>query len=92
MKIDMVFMKHFETNPEAKVIIQAMINLAKEIGMQPLNEGVETDEQFEFIKEAGSLRAQGYLFSSPKPWSGIQELIDSGKLEWSEEFLPENRK
>ncbi len=87
MKIDMVFMRGIEQSPAAKKIVQAMINLGKEIGMQPLTEGVETAEQFAFLQDAGCVRAQGYYFSKPLPWNEMQELIRTGKLSYAEEFL-----
>ncbi len=80
MKIDMVFMRGIENNPEAQKIVHAMINLGKEIGMQPLTEGVETAEQFAFLQQAGCVRAQGYYFSKPLPWEEMEKLFRDGKL------------
>ncbi|MBO4414816.1 MAG: EAL domain-containing protein [Lachnospiraceae bacterium] len=79
MKIDMVFLKSFETNPKAGLIIENVINLAKDVDMQTLTEGVETDEQAEFLKKAGCGRLQGYYFGKPMPIEELDQNIKSGK-------------
>ncbi len=65
LKIDMGFLRQFSTNPKSGVIVREIINLAKRMGLGTLAEGVETREQFEFLKECGCEKVQGYLFSKP---------------------------
>ena len=65
MKIDMAFLKNFSQTPKSRPILKNIINLAKEIGMQTLSEGVETEEAFEFLRSIGCDRIQGYLFGKP---------------------------
>ena len=67
LKIDMAFLRSFETNPKTRVVVRSIVNMAKEIGMHTLAEGVETKEQFEFLREIGCEKVQGYLFSPPIP-------------------------
>lgn len=67
LKIDMLFMKDFESNKKAKKILAAIVEMAKTIGIKTLAEGVETQEQFEFLRTVGCDRAQGYLFGKPTP-------------------------
>nr|WP_295164562.1 GGDEF domain-containing phosphodiesterase [Selenomonas sp. F0473] len=67
LKIDMAFLRDFETNPKSRVVIRSIVNMAKEIGMHTLAEGVETEEQFAFLREIGCEKVQGYLFSPPIP-------------------------
>ncbi|WP_026652961.1 GGDEF domain-containing phosphodiesterase [Butyrivibrio proteoclasticus] len=67
LKIDMNFLRDFETNKRAKVILSTIVNMAKELGMHTLAEGVETQEQYDFLRRIGCERLQGYLFGKPKP-------------------------
>lgn len=68
LKIDMNFLRSFDTNKRSKVILATIINMAKELGMHTLAEGVETREQFEFLRRIGCEKMQGYLFGKPKPF------------------------
>ena len=68
LKIDMNFLRSFETNPKSGIVIRSIVNMAKELGMHTLAEGVETEEQFAFLREIGCEKVQGYLFSPPMPF------------------------
>ena len=65
LKIDMAFLRGFEDNNKAKPILRHIVELAKDLGMVTLCEGVETKEQFEFLSSIGCDRAQGYFFGKP---------------------------
>jgi len=65
MKIDMVFLQHFGENEKSKAILNSIVTMANLIDMETLTEGVETEEQAEFLKEIGCKRLQGYLFGKP---------------------------
>ena len=65
MKIDMKFLSNFNGNKKARQILKNVINLAKDLGMQTLTEGVETQEAYEFLRENGCEKLQGYLFGKP---------------------------
>ena len=67
LKIDMNFLRSFETNPKSAIVIRSIVNMAKELGLHTLAEGVETEEQFAFLREIGCEKVQGYLFSPPMP-------------------------
>lgn len=79
MKIDMKFLQNFGSNEKSKVILRNIVKLAKEIGMQTLTEGVETEEASEFLKEIGCEKLQGYLFGKPMPREEIYYKIQSGE-------------
>ncbi len=72
LKIDMNFLKSFESNKRSKVILATIVNMAKELGMHTLAEGVETQEQYEFLRRIGCEKLQGFLFGKPKP---IEEFV-----------------
>ena len=68
LKIDMNFLRSFDTNPKSAIVIRSIVNMAKELGLHTLAEGVETEAQFEFLREIGCEKVQGYLFSPPMPF------------------------
>ncbi|MBE6354899.1 EAL domain-containing protein [Treponema sp.] len=78
MKIDMAFLSEFSENDKAQPILTSIINLANQIGMQTLTEGVETQEAYDFLKSIGCLRLQGYLFGKPMPKEEFTSKVNSG--------------
>ena len=80
MKIDMAFVRNFGDMPKTRPILKNIVNLAKDIGMHTLSEGVETEEAFEFLREIGCERIQGYLFGKPMPKDEIIKKIRKKEL------------
>ncbi|MEE0955245.1 MAG: EAL domain-containing protein [Eubacterium sp.] len=74
MKIDMGFLREFDTNPHVKTVISATVRLAKQMGIHTLCEGVETKEQYDFLRDIGCERVQGYLISRPVPLDDMVRL------------------
>ena len=64
LKIDKSFIDGLG-EPEGTKIVAAVVNLAHELGLVVVAEGVETVEQFTLLQALGCDRAQGYLFSRP---------------------------
>ena len=73
LKIDMKFLSGFPDNAKTQPILTSIVNLTKQLNMVSLTEGVETQEQFEFLRSIGCSRAQGYLFSKPVPLEQLRE-------------------
>lgn len=69
VKIDMNFLREFQTNKKSRVILANIVDMAKELGIHTIAEGVETEEQYEFLKRIGCEKLQGYLFGKPEPLS-----------------------
>src|SRR5439155_5115528 len=63
LKIDRPFMHGVPGDASAGDLVRAVLDVAHALGMQPLAEGVETEEQRRFLIENGCRLAQGYLFS-----------------------------
>lgn len=65
LKIDKSFIADIPEDKGSKAIVTAITQLAKDIGLVVIAEGVERPEQLEFIRTIGCVEAQGYYFSKP---------------------------
>ncbi len=65
LKIDQSFVRNITHNPKNQIIVKTIINLGKGLGMQVLAEGVETQEELEFLITNGIDSVQGYYFHRP---------------------------
>ena len=65
IKIDQSFVREVTTNVASSAIVDSIIGLAKGLGLEVIAEGVETEEQREWLAEHGCLNFQGYLFGRP---------------------------
>ncbi len=66
IKLDMKFFSTF--TQKSKHIVMTMVRMIKELHSQTLAEGVETREEFEFLKRIGCERVQGYYLGKPAPY------------------------
>lgn len=66
LKMDMAFLRN--DSKRSRDIIASVIHMDKKIGIRTLAEGVETEEQAEFLKKSGCEKLQGYLFGKPMPF------------------------
>ena len=67
LKIDRSFIKDIPANTDDLAITQAVIAMAHGLRLRTVAEGVETEEQLEWLKRFGCEEIQGYLFSKPLP-------------------------
>ncbi len=75
VKIDKVFIDGLGKDHEDTVLVSAMINLARALGLGVVAEGVQTSVQLEKLREMECPQAQGYLFSGPLPADEAAEFI-----------------
>ncbi len=66
-KIDQSFVQGLGTNTEDERIVSAVVDLAANLGLRSIGEGVETEDQLGRLRELGCDQAQGYLFARPMP-------------------------
>lgn len=76
IKIDRSFVSHLDKSEDGKVIVRAILGLAKGFGLTTTAEGVEDAAQLAFLKANGCTEGQGYLFSKAVPADDIPALIN----------------
>ena len=67
VKVDRSFVSGVPANDDDRSIVEAVVGLAHALGLQPIAEGVETDDQAAFLERLNCPMAQGYLFGRPAP-------------------------
>jgi len=77
LKIDKIFMKDETLKESDKTIIRFIIDMAKQLSVRVLCEGVETQSQRNFLNEAGCELHQGYLYSKPVMISAFDDYLDN---------------
>ena len=87
IKFDMLFLR--KLSARGREMLASLISMAKTLGIHTLTEGIETNEQREFLLSAGCEAMQGYYFARPMPSEKLTELIDqkNGILESLEDFM-----
>lgn len=75
IKIDRAFIQNLPSSKENSEICSAMISLSHALGKKVVAEGVETEQELEFLKHIHCDTAQGYLFSKPLPVDDILEYM-----------------
>lgn len=77
LKIDRSFINDLPDNEDDAVIVQTIINLARNLNIQLVAEGIETPEHVDFLMSRECGVGQGYLFSRPLPAEKITELLEN---------------
>ena len=77
IKIDQSFVRDLTIDSSDAVMVKTIIDMAKNFGLNVIAEGVETQAQFDFLKENGCMAFQGYLFSKPVPLEAFEVLLKS---------------
>lgn len=78
LKIDKSFIRNIDINPNSKAIISATVAMARSLNLEVTAEGVERQEQLEFLKHQKCHYFQGYLFSPPVPAGKFESYLMNG--------------
>ena len=73
IKIDRIFTMDLPNHRRSAAIVRSMFVLARQLNLDVTVEGVETEEQFAFLRDQGCTEVQGFLFSKPKPVSAFAD-------------------
>ncbi|KQV82395.1 hypothetical protein ASD15_10180 [Massilia sp. Root351] len=79
LKIDQSFVRDITTSPDDAAICNAVIGLAHNLRVGVVAEGVETDEQMNYLRRRFCDSMQGFLFSKAVPPDAYAQLLASGK-------------
>jgi EAL domain-containing protein (putative c-di-GMP-specific phosphodiesterase class I) len=88
LKIDRSFVQGVANNTPDPVIVSVVMALGKKLGLTVIAEGIETEEQCEFLSLEGCSTVQGYLFSRPLIPALLEEILENG----SQRIAPLNRR
>jgi len=75
LKIDRSFIQHAHRNPGDAVLVRSTVDLAHELGLKVVAEGVEEPECLAYLRSIGCDLAQGYLISRPLSTSDLVDLL-----------------
>ena len=74
LKIDRTFIRDVNIDRQSASMVSAIIALASNLKMDPLAEGIETEEEWRFLAARGCAAGQGFLFSKPVPATEISAM------------------
>jgi len=75
LKIDRSFVKQLPASAQGLSLVQTVISLAQAFAMTTVAEGVETEAQFDLLRESGCTQSQGYLHSRPVPAAAFMAML-----------------
>lgn len=77
IKIDRIFVEAIKTDPQTQTIVKTLIDLASNLQMKIIAEGVEQFEQVTYLRDIGITAAQGYCFAPPLAASLFVQLVQA---------------
>ena len=75
LKIDKSFVDTMLTDKNARIIMDSIVYMVKKLGFETIAEGVETQEQFDYLKSIECDCIQGYLLGKPLPGDKLEKLL-----------------
>lgn len=81
LKIDRSFVRDIQQDPSDAEIVAAIIAMAHNLNIQVIAEGVENEEQMEFLRKHNCDEMQGYFWSPPVPSSAIEQMLGAAYIQ-----------
>ena len=75
LKIDKSFIDNVVEDDSSRIITESMISMVGKLGFETIAEGVENQDQYEYLRDIGCDAIQGYLLGRPEPVSEIEKLL-----------------
>lgn len=75
LKLDQKFFDNFEANQRAHLVIETIVKMAKQLDMKVVAEGIETEEQLNFLRHISCEYAQGFFLARPMPMDAFAKLL-----------------
>jgi EAL domain-containing protein (putative c-di-GMP-specific phosphodiesterase class I) len=79
IKIDRSFVHDLSSKKDCRAIISAVSQLAISLGIETTAEGVETQEELDYLKRSGCTEGQGHFFSKARPAKDVYAMIAAAK-------------
>lgn len=76
LKIDRSFVRNIPASPSDTQIASTILLMAQGLGLQVVAEGIETEQQYQFLRTHGCEYGQGYFFGHPQPAELMTALLD----------------
>ncbi|MDB5848901.1 MAG: hypothetical protein JWP29_2653 [Rhodoferax sp.] len=76
LKLDKSFVQDVSNSAAARSLIHSVMRIGDGLGLKVVAEGVETQAQFDFLRERGCAVVQGYLFARPMSAEGLEHWLD----------------
>jgi diguanylate cyclase (GGDEF)-like protein/PAS domain S-box-containing protein len=89
LKLAQDFMRDVEVDSQSAAIASMLISLSRELGLDMIAEGVETESQLQFLRERGCYIIQGYLFSRPVSSGELGDMLRGVGGNWEALLSPE---
>ncbi|WP_338753233.1 EAL domain-containing protein [Bacillus sp. FJAT-52991] len=80
LKIDQSFIQRLFIEKSSEAIVETILSMGKHLGLELIAEGVETEEQMEFLKQLHCQQVQGYYISKPLPAEDFFQLVRNREL------------
>ena len=76
LKVDRSFVRDVASDARDAAIVEGVVTMADKLGLEVLVEGVETVEQFRFLRTLQCDHFQGYYFARPMPWNDLVQFLN----------------
>lgn len=88
-KLDRSFVHNAWSQPRIKSMFDSSLSMAKHLGLQVIAEGVETQEDWAFVRNSGCDQAQGYLIAKPMPAAEFMPWFRDWETKLRKELVPD---